>query len=503
MATQAQSQGRYAVVNTLLGTTDVTLIDSLSGRQGDDGRIVYFAIKDGNLPHNLDGQNVVLTAKDSAGKVKQISGVHDMISATGGLFSMQIPGEMYQSAGDIEEAYISVQDGAGTVISSIPVTFTVLANNILFTANASKDYIDSVQKSVDEANSRISGLNDNIKAQQLAYETLKTSVGNLAGQINSSQVALLNVANHFTNTATFDNGVITPKFKADSQKAQQSHDGNTWHDLADDDAVVHKNGNEAISGDKTFTGKVTSTQPIDGALSTRTPTFTDFNDVAKNMVKYSGSWVISTQSIDHSPLQNYYTATITPGFSGGTDGYIELVPFSGGSSKKYIAVVGSGTLSDWKSFAFDDGVVHNSGNEVVAGDKTFTGNTSFATIKSSNVKTGSVKMGDLTINFRQTAVGVNVYMEGSFQATFGMSDTYVDGNVAVPSSIDNPQKNVVLAIISNAGIGGVTTNSALRLEVFIGTDGKIKYRTKSLRDNDTKDYLATILGSDSAFYALG
>ncbi|MBJ7625064.1 BppU family phage baseplate upper protein [Weissella confusa] len=384
MATQAQSQGRYAVVNTLLDTTDVTLIDSLSGRQGDNGRIVYFAIKDGNLPHNLDGQNVVLTAKDSAGKVKQISGVHDMISATGGLFSMLIPGEMYQSAGDIEEAYISVQDGAGTVISSIPVTFTVLANNILFTANASKDYIDSVQQAINEANSRISGLNDNIKAQQLAYETLKTSVENLNAQVNSKQVAMLNVANHFTEAATFDKGVITPKFKADSVKAQQSHDGNTWHDLADDDAVVHKNG-----------------------------------------------------------------------------------------------------------------------NEIIAGDKTFTGNTSFATIKSSNVKTGSVKMGDLTISFRQTAVGVNVYMEGSFQATFGMSDTYVDGKVAVPSSIDNPQQNVVLAIISNAGIGGVTTNSALRLEVLIGTDGKIKYRTKNLRDNDTKDYLATILGADSAFYALG
>lgn len=220
MATQAQSQGRYAVINTLLDTTDVTLIDSLSGRQGDNGRIVYFAIKDGNLPHNLDGQNVVLTAKDSAGKVKQISGVHDMISATGGLFSMLIPGEMYQSAGDIEEAYVSVQDGTGTVISSIPVTFTVLANNILFTANASKDYIDSVQKAVDEANSRISGLNDNIKAQQLAYETLKTSVDNLAGQIDSKQVALLNVANHFTDTATFDKGLNTNGLKVSGDDYQ-------------------------------------------------------------------------------------------------------------------------------------------------------------------------------------------------------------------------------------------------------------------------------------------
>ncbi|MCT0043010.1 DUF2479 domain-containing protein [Weissella confusa] len=383
MATQAQSQGRYAVVNTLLETTDVTLIDSLSGRQGDNGRIVYFAIKDGNLPHNLDGQNVVLTAKDSAGKVKQISGVNDMISATGGLFSMLIPGEMYQSAGDIEEAYISVQDGAGTVISSIPVTFTVIANNILFTANASKDYIDSVQQAIDEANSLISGLNDSIKAQQLAYETLKTSVDNLAAQIDSKQVAMLNVANHFTETATFDKGIATPKFKADSVKAQQSHDGNTWHDLADDDAVVHNNG-----------------------------------------------------------------------------------------------------------------------NEVIAGDKTFTGNTTFSNIKSSNVKTGSVKMGGLTLSFQQTAVGVNLYMDGSWTGAFGMGDSYTNG-ASVPNNIDKPLQNVVLTIISNGGIDSVTTNAPFKLEVLIGIDGVIKYRAKNLRDNDTTVRNSTIVGADSAFYALG
>ena len=296
MATQAQSQGRYAVVNTLLDTTDVTLIDSLSGRQGDNGRIVYFAIKDGNLPHNLDGQNVVLTAKDSAGKVKQISGVHDMISATGGLFSMLIPGEMYQSAGDIEEAYISVQDGAGTVISSIPVTFTVLANNILFTANASKDYIDSVQQAINEANSRISGLNDNIKAQQLAYETLKTSVENLAGQIDSKQVSMLNVENHFTETATFDKGIATPKFKADSVKAQQSHDGNVWHDLADDDAVVHNTGNEVIADDKTFTGKVTATNIVETGAPLSVSTTTTFNGLTFSFTRVSNSVYVTTNT---------------------------------------------------------------------------------------------------------------------------------------------------------------------------------------------------------------
>ncbi|WP_373383485.1 hypothetical protein ABZM74_001047 [Weissella confusa] len=385
MATQAQSQGRYAVVNTLLDTTDVTLIDSLSGRQGDNGRIVYFAIKDGNLPHNLDGQNVVLTAKDSAGKVKQISGVHDMISATGGLFSMLIPGEMYQSAGDIEEAYISVQDGAGTVVSSIPVTFTVLANNILFTANASKDYIDSVQQAINEANSRISGLNDNIKAQQLAYETLKTSVENLAGQIDSKQVALLNVANHFTDTATFDKGVTaktisTPNFKSDGTSIQQSRDGNTWHNLAD-----------------------------------------------------------------------------------------------------------------------DDGVVHNSGNEVLAGDKTLTGNTTMANIKTSSIKTGTVTANGLRMDFREFAAGVEVWFSGNF--TGDASVSWHDLG-QMPSNITKPFSFVTAVLGGRSGISGVSTQTDILLMVHITNTGAIQYQLRHGVENNTTDYKGILLyveGSTSYF----
>ena len=385
MATQAQSQGRYAVINTLLDTTDVTLIDSLSGRQGDNGRIVYFAIKDGNLPHNLDGQNVVLTAKDSAGKVKQISGVNDMISATGGLFSMLIPGEMYQSAGDIEEAYISVQDGAGTVISSIPVTFTVLANNILFTANASKEYIDSVQQAINEANSRISGLNDNIKAQQLVYETLKTSVDTLAAQVNSNQVALLNVANHFTDTATFDKGVTaktisTPNFKSDGTSIQQSRDGNTWHNLAD-----------------------------------------------------------------------------------------------------------------------DDGVVHNSGNEVLAGDKTLTGNTTMANIKTSSIKTGTVTTNGLRMDFREFAAGVEVWFSGNF--TGDASVSWHDLG-QIPSNITKPFSFVTAVLGGRSGISGVSTQTDILLMVHITNTGAIQYQLRHGVENNTTDYKGILLyveGSTSYF----
>ena len=54
----ADKQGRFVILDTTLAKTDATLIDELSGRQGDNGRIVYFALKDGKFPHNLTGQEV-------------------------------------------------------------------------------------------------------------------------------------------------------------------------------------------------------------------------------------------------------------------------------------------------------------------------------------------------------------------------------------------------------------------------------------------------------------
>ena len=62
------TQGKYAVIDTTLSITDSTPIPGLNGRQGDSGRIVYFALKDGRLPHNLDGQDVTLEVKDGVSK---------------------------------------------------------------------------------------------------------------------------------------------------------------------------------------------------------------------------------------------------------------------------------------------------------------------------------------------------------------------------------------------------------------------------------------------------
>ena len=159
-------------------------------------------------------------------------------------------------------------------------------------------------------------------------------------------------------------------------------------------------------------------------------------------------------------------------------------------------------LNRWVKQANDDEVVHNTMTETVAGDKTFTGNTTLANIKSSNVKTGSVKLNGLTFDFRQTVVGVNVYMHGAFDGTFGTNQSYVTSSSVIPSNIDKPKQPVVLTIVSNGGVGGITTNSPWELEVLITTTGAIQYRAKNLRDNDITPRNTTIDGAASTFYSL-
>jgi len=142
----------------------------------------------------------------------------------------------------------------------------------------------------------------------------------------------------------------------------------TWQKFAKDATVVHNNGNETINGNKTFTS------PINGSLSAREAQFTDFIDVAKNMIKYAGIWFVRNTTIKNSPVNSYYSVVVTSGISDGGSGYIIVTPFNSNWQGQFISTVGSGTLGSWNSFAVNESVVHNSGNETINGVKTFGSN---------------------------------------------------------------------------------------------------------------------------------
>lgn len=251
MTINTTKQGRYVVVNTLLDTTDVTLVNELNGRIGDSGRQVYFAAKDGNLPHDLTNQDAFIRAKDSAGKVKQVTGIADRIKPTAGLFSMYIPSEFYQASGDIEEAYLAITDLAGNLVSSVPLTFRVLENNLIITANGSQDYIDRIDKFVNEMRGKIDTLTNSIDSQNRAYISLKNALDVYTDLISKNAVATLGSDNIFTGVNSFNKlvtGTISNAVSADSatnadtaKVAHKTDDDTGWLDIS-------KNFMEGASG---------------------------------------------------------------------------------------------------------------------------------------------------------------------------------------------------------------------------------------------------------------
>lgn len=202
------TQGKYAVIDTTLTNTDATVVPALSGRQGDNGRVVYFALKDGNLPHNLDGQDVQLSVKDAAGKVKVLTGIYDMISATAGLFSMLIPAEFYQAAGNVEEAYLAVIDDKNMVISSIPITFTVFANGVIISANASKDYINTINELIKNVQGDVENIQSMIDTQKLNFNALKTLADSIKNMIENNQAVGIFNDNQFKGNNRFDKNIV-------------------------------------------------------------------------------------------------------------------------------------------------------------------------------------------------------------------------------------------------------------------------------------------------------
>ena len=228
----ADKQGRFVILDTTLAKTDATLIDELSGRQGDNGRVVYFALKDGQFPHDLTGQDVQLEVKDSAGKIKVIHGINERVSDEGGLFNLIIPAEVYQASGDVQEAYLAVVDDKGVKITSIPIAFTVFENGIIISANASQDYLSSVDKMIADAYKKI----DNLTTY---YDTLNDKIDDLTNAVNKNQVALLNSDNTFSKSLTVKGG-ITADLHGTADKAKMASNSDNFAGHSYEDALGHE-----------------------------------------------------------------------------------------------------------------------------------------------------------------------------------------------------------------------------------------------------------------------
>ena len=134
---------------------------------------------------------------------------------------------------------------------------------------------------------------------------------------------------------------------------------------------------DILGKDNTFTGNVSFIKPIDGSTLTKQIPVTDFRDIASDTIKYSGHWYVNAKMIDNSPLPGevlYGGIEVIPGYNQ----YAGIILYSDFSSSRpfrtYITSF-EGSDINWVNIDNDSNLVHNTGTETIAGDKTFNGQT--------------------------------------------------------------------------------------------------------------------------------
>ena len=102
----------------------------------------------------------------------------------------------------------------------------------------------------------------------------------------------------------------------------------------------------------------------------------DFNYLATHMLTYQGTWWTDANPILNAPKDGWIWSSIEiVGGNGENSGMIRTTQLS--TDDVYMSNVDNGVIKGWKLIANDANVVHNTGTETIAGDKTFTGNNAF------------------------------------------------------------------------------------------------------------------------------
>ena len=209
----ATMQGKYVVLDTTVGSTRSVAVPQLSGHQGDAGRIVYLAVKDGTVPHNMDGQKLVLKAKDASGTPKVSDTMTAVDSSAGGLVQFTVPKQFYQADGPYNTAYFELKStSSDTVISTINVSFEVLESATIMTTGQSEVYNNEMGNKMDEVNASITNqlkaLQEQVDTASTLAKTAQASLDAITAAAKANSFATLSGDNTYSGNNTF-NGKTT------------------------------------------------------------------------------------------------------------------------------------------------------------------------------------------------------------------------------------------------------------------------------------------------------
>ena len=387
-------------------------------RQGDGGfETLHTTVTSNGEPLDLQGWTITFMGTTS-GNHKIVDNNVTIVEAPNGIFDYTPSKAWGMDIGEFKMAYFKFVKGYGSASSA---NFRVnVIEAVDLTQEEAKNYISVVDATIAEAKEHLTNsladVTVSVAATYEAAESLAVYVSDTAssavnaiGATTSSAVAQVNsAASNASSVAS--SAVDNVSTVASNAVANVNSASNTY---------VKKSGD-------TMTGGLTGGQvELDGTG--------DLNNLTT-----TGKYVQTTQanvSNWNNRPENAPTATFSVDVISSTDKYaVTQVYYANTTSRMWVrTLVSSGKYTQWTELANDDNVVHNTGNETIAGDKTFTGKVNGVT------KTGSVASSGY-----RPAIGY-AYNDFMVQIMLGGGvDVPVATNFVLPSEIPAPAKNMTV-----------------------------------------------------------
>lgn len=256
--------------------------------------------------------------------------------------------------------------------------------------------------------------------ENTSKEPVKGVIGNDWSRI--SQTGHVNESNIKTLVMYFDTTNSPLDVYIKLPKLETGNIATDWtpapEDAPSNDAqLVHKTGTETIAGDKTFTGSINFSNRITSPAVIATDLLTGFHNVIQvpttttkiidlinnDFINGRGFWKEATYIAFNTPLSDAPTTDAYSIIKLATRGvnrtYVEYSDLSG---NVWHTTATTNSLLSWVKQANDNDVIHKTGNENAAGDKTFTGNT---TLASTTILAGNYGLRVTPSGFQKTTDG--------------------------------------------------------------------------------------------------
>lgn len=316
-------------------------------RQGDGNyQSLDVTVTSNGEPLDLTGWTVTFMGT-TAGGFKIVDSAVTVTNALQGEFTYTPTKSWGQDQGEFKNAYFKFTKADETA-SGASFRVNVL-DAVDLTAEEAGDYISVVDVMIDkiktDMDNKLAKTQKTLSDTQSQAITVKGNVNDLNNNVNdlkSQNNAIKTSDNTWSGTNTFNKKIIAPA---------------------------------GVQGNADTAGKAASAD----MLNTRTATFNDFADVAKNMVTYSGNWqILGVSPINNGPYGTTSSdAYVTINSAGWDDaGLITLTGILWDSRIYYIGIVAAGHIA-WTKLSDDSTVLHLTGTETITGDKTLTGNITF------------------------------------------------------------------------------------------------------------------------------